>query len=401
MSGLTTTLKSWRPATLKELVFFQRGFDITKSEQNPGDIPVISSSGINSYHSEYMAVGPGVIIGRKGSLGTVHYSDCNYWPHDTTLWSKDLNGNNPRYVFYFLQTLKLEKFNVGNSNPTLNRNHIHNLQILIPQLTTQVKIADILNNYDNLIRNNHRRIQLLEQSSRLLYKEWFINLRFPGHEQVKVVDGIPEGWSREPISSLLDSSIGGGWGGDESTSIYTEPGYVIRGTDIPDLKNGNFSRIPFRYHEIENARKRILRDGDLILETSNGNIRNIGRSYRIDLQILNCFDERVISASFCKLLRPKNESLSHMVTSHLDEIQDSGRMDYYKSPSAAGINNFRFLALINEELLLLPERELIERFVNLVSTIRKQITNLVVMNKKTGEARDLLLPRLMNGEIAV
>lgn len=91
----------WLPARLENLVFFQRGFDITKAEQQEGNIPVVSSSGIQSYHSEAKVEGPGVVIGRKGSLGTVHFVDCPYWPHDTTLWSKDLRGNNPRYVYYF------------------------------------------------------------------------------------------------------------------------------------------------------------------------------------------------------------------------------------------------------------------------------------------------------------
>jgi type I restriction enzyme, S subunit len=81
---------NWKKGVLQDLVFFQRGFDITKAEQQPGEYPVISSSGITSYHSEAMVSGPGVIIGRKGTLGSVHYSEGDYWPHDTTLWSKDL-----------------------------------------------------------------------------------------------------------------------------------------------------------------------------------------------------------------------------------------------------------------------------------------------------------------------
>jgi type I restriction enzyme S subunit len=79
----------WRLAKLKDLVVFQRGFDITKNEQKDGSVPVISSSGIKSFHSEVKVRGPGVIIGRKGTLGTVHFSESNYWPHDTTRWSKD------------------------------------------------------------------------------------------------------------------------------------------------------------------------------------------------------------------------------------------------------------------------------------------------------------------------
>jgi type I restriction enzyme S subunit len=119
--------KRWAKGKLQDLVFFQRGFDITKAQQTDGPVPVISSSGLTSHHNEAKAVGPGVVIGRKGTLGSVHYSEVDYWPHDTTLWSKDLRGNNPRFVYFYLQTINFKRFDVGNSNPTLNRNHIHDL----------------------------------------------------------------------------------------------------------------------------------------------------------------------------------------------------------------------------------------------------------------------------------
>ena len=85
--------KHWKNGHLQDLVFFQRGFDITQAQQTPGPYPVISSSGVTSHHNEFKAPGPGVVIGRKGTLGSVHFADSDYWPHDTTLWSKDLRGN--------------------------------------------------------------------------------------------------------------------------------------------------------------------------------------------------------------------------------------------------------------------------------------------------------------------
>ena len=197
MGKVVKTRSGWRSAMLQDLIFFQRGYDITKAEQKPGDIPVVSSSGISSYHSESKVDGPGVVIGRKGSLGTVYYIDGPYWPHDTTLWSKDFKGNHPGFVYYFLRTMSLERYDVGNSNPTLNRNHIHKLEIKFPEYQIQKRIASILSAYDDLIENNRRRIRLLEQAARLLYREWFLHLRFPGHEHVKIIDGVPEGWERK------------------------------------------------------------------------------------------------------------------------------------------------------------------------------------------------------------
>ena len=102
-----SSARDWKKGQLQDLVFFQRGFDITQAQQNPGPYPVISSSGITSYHDEFKVNGPGVVIGRKGTLGKVHYLDVDYWPHDTTLWVKDFKGHDPLFTSYFLKTLRL------------------------------------------------------------------------------------------------------------------------------------------------------------------------------------------------------------------------------------------------------------------------------------------------------
>jgi type I restriction enzyme S subunit len=186
---------------LGDLLTFQRGFDITKNEQQEGNIPIVSSSGISSLHNRFKANAPGVVIGRKGSLGTVHYLNTDYWPHDTTLWVKDFKGNDPRFIYYFLQTLHLENFDVGSSNPTLNRNHLHKIRVLFP-MEQQKKIAAILSAYDDLIENNRRRIELLERMAEELYREWFVRFRFPGYQQAKSEKGLPVEWKRTGLGSL-------------------------------------------------------------------------------------------------------------------------------------------------------------------------------------------------------
>ena len=199
----------WMTVTLGDVTTLQRGFDITKAEQRPGDIPVVSSSGVASYHDQYKVNGPGVVIGRKGSLGTAFYVSGDFWPHDTTLWVKDFHGNDPKFCYYLLKTLRLERFDAGASNPTLNRNHVHGLPVRIPPATIQRRIASILAAYDDLIENNTRRIAILEEMARRIYEEWFIRFRFPGHEQVKMVESelglIPEGWVATQLGQHLVS----------------------------------------------------------------------------------------------------------------------------------------------------------------------------------------------------
>ncbi len=200
---------SFEKIRIGDVLTLQRGFDITKAEQSEGEIPIVSSSGTSSYHNQWKVEGPGIVIGRKGTLGTTHYLSCNFWPHDTTLWIKDFKGNDPKFLYYFLQTLHFENFDTGSSNPTLNRNHLHKIAVLFPRkLATQQKIAAILSTYDDLIANNQRRITLLERMAEDIYREWFVRLRFPGHENVKVEKGVPQGWKSSTLGAIAEFTMG-------------------------------------------------------------------------------------------------------------------------------------------------------------------------------------------------
>src|SRR4051812_40243352 len=119
--------QDFKKTTIGEQLTLQRGMDITKVEQRPGTVPVISSGGIGSYHDTAGAKGPGVILGRKGVVGSVYYIETDFWPHDTSLWVKDFKGNHPRFVYYFFKNfaVRLATMDVGSANPTLNRNHVH------------------------------------------------------------------------------------------------------------------------------------------------------------------------------------------------------------------------------------------------------------------------------------
>jgi len=129
--------KEWDCTALGDQITLQRGFDITQAEQQEGTVPVVSSSGITSFHNKAMCGGPGVVIGRKGNLGKSYYLDRPYWPHDTSLWVKDFHGNNPMFSAIFLEHLRLERFDAATSVPTLNRNFVHPILVAMPRLDEQ------------------------------------------------------------------------------------------------------------------------------------------------------------------------------------------------------------------------------------------------------------------------
>jgi type I restriction enzyme S subunit len=131
----------WARTTIGDQLTLQRGFDITKGQQSEGNVPVVSSCGIKSFHNKSMALGPGVVIGRKGTLGKVFYLENDFWPHDTTLWVKDFKGNNPRFVYYFFTGLDVKRLDSGAANPALNRNQVHPIKVSWPPLTQQNAIV--------------------------------------------------------------------------------------------------------------------------------------------------------------------------------------------------------------------------------------------------------------------
>lgn len=372
----------WKPAILQDLVFLQRGFDITKAQQRAGDVPVISSSGASSWHDTAKVSGPGVIIGRKGTLGSVHYCDGDYWPHDTTLWSKSLQGNNARFVYYALKCLGLERFNVGGANPTLNRNHIHRLPIRIPDWCIQDRIVSVLVAYDDLMENNRRRIALLEEAVRLLYREWFVNFRFPGHKQVKVIDGLPEGWAW----STLGDIAGTNYRSYRAIELPEKINYV----DISSVAKGRIlSRKSMASAEAPGRARRIAKDGDVIWS----NVRPNLRAYAL---ILEPHPNDVFSTGFTVLSATKVPFtwlyLSVTTERFIGHLVNHATGVGYPAVRPADFERAK-IAVPPSALLNLFHDSYEPNF-RIVSTLEQQ-------NQKLAYARDLLLPRLMNGEIVV
>ena len=373
---------TWSEGVLSDLAFFQRGFDITKNEQRPGCYPVVSSSGVKSHHAEFKVAGPGVVVGRKGTLGTVHYISSDFWPHDTSLWVKDFKGNLPRYVYYFLHTMDFGRFDVGGANPTLNRNHIHGIPIRIPPVEVQQRIIDVLSTYDDLIENNNRRMALLEEAIHLLYREWFVYLRFPGHVRVEVVDGVPEGWRRTPLSTVCHVNR-------ESLGKRSAPAQ-IKYVDIASVTTGRVDAIQAMDFDGSPSRaRRVVRHGDIIWAT----VRPGNRAYAL---ILDPVEHLIASTGFA-VLSPAGVPSSFLYcatttdwfVAHMESIAGGAAYPAVRPPDFEAYE------------LHVPTPHLLGEFDSVAMPSLRQMRILEQQNQRLREARDLLLPRLMNGNIAV
>ncbi len=219
------------PTRLGDVVNFKRGYDLPESTRHPGPYPVISSAGISGYHDNFKVRGEGIVTGRYGTLGEMHYHNGDYWPHNTALYVTDFKGNIPKYVYYLLSGLG--HLNTGDKSavPGVNRNDLHELVIpLIAERGVQQKIAAVLSAVDAKIDLNNRINAELEALAKTIYDYWFVQFDFPDADgrPYKTSGGvmvwnetlkreIPAGWDAKRLEELgalknginYDPSIGG------------------------------------------------------------------------------------------------------------------------------------------------------------------------------------------------
>ena len=390
---MAKTKNTWQIITLGEFLTFQRGFDILTKQLKEGDYKVIFSSGLRGTHNEYKVKAPGVVIGRKGTLGTVFYINSDFWPTDTTLWVKDFHGNDPKFAYYFLKTKNLGQYDCGSANPTLNRNHLHPLLVKIPPLPTQQKIAGILSAYDDLIENNTRRIEILEEMARMLYREWFVKFRFPGHEAVQFVESelglIPEGWEVVNIGKI--AKVKGGKRLPKGKVILdnkTNHPY-IRVKDMND-SGLEISDIKFIDDETYQSIKRYTISSEDIYISIAGTIGRVGYIPK-DFSGANLTEN---AAKICEINFINQKLLLNFLHSELGQSQIKSKV---VGTSQQKLALFR----IEEILLVIPPINIQEKIIDFFSDCYKKIDNLKEKNINLRKTRDLLLPRLISGEIDV
>ena len=298
-------------------------------------------------------------------------------------------GINPRFVYYLLiqnkEVIRGVGLGGGSATPILNKTTFSRIRLRVPSKSRWAGIASILSAYDDLIENNQRRIQLLEQSAQLLYKEWFVHLRFPGHEHVTITDGVPEGWERKTIVDVCET-VGGGtpstkvseyWGGDVTWVVPTD----VTKNDCLILLDSE-RKITEKGLRESSAK---LVPANTILMTSRA---SVGFFAFMDIEV--CTNQGFIN------IIPHDEEmrmyLLFNLMSRVAEIRSNAKGTTYPEISKG---RFRQMDIV------IPTRILLVDFARNVCDIMQQVRHLKHSTLKLTQARDLLLPRLMNGEISV
>ena len=223
---MTDAPAGWVVGPLRKFAPLQRGFDLPTSKVVAGDIPVVYSNGIGRYHNKAMLKGPGVVTGRSGTIGRVHFVDRDYWPHNTALWVTDFKECAPKFVYYLLQSVGLERFAGGSGVPTLNRNDAHSFEICVPaSRDEQVSIAEALTDADDLISGLERMI-----AKKQAIKQGMMQQLLTGRTRLP---GFTGSWSMRKIGDFAEVRAGG----TPSTSVSE-----FWGGEIPWMSSGEIHK---------------------------------------------------------------------------------------------------------------------------------------------------------------
>lgn len=336
-----------------------------------------------------------IVLSSSGTLGKVGRITADHLPlmmNTSVIRFRTKNSSllDDGYLFAFLRSpifqSLIRSFAVGGVQQNFGPSHLKQIRISLPSINTQRRIADILSAYDDLIENNQRRMALLEEAARQLYREWFVRLRFPGHEHTPITSGVPEEWERKRMGDIANC-VGGG---TPSTTVpaYWEDGKLTWVTPTDVTRNQHFvlldSEKKITEAGLQNSSAKIV-PSHAVLMTSRASVGFFAVAGR----------EVCTNQGFISIV-PHQPSLSSYLLFHLservEEIRTMGSGSTYPEVSRG---KFRELEM------LVPRCTLVSSFDEQVTLLLKQIRSLKLQDRKLRAARDLLLPRLMSSEISV
>ena len=231
-----------------------------------GAFPVYGSNGVigrsksaNHEHS--------IILGRVGAYcGSVYFEDGKYWATDNTIVVKVSKGNEAKFFYNLLKAYPLRSLAGGSAQPLINQTIIKRIEAWVPPLPTQRKIAAILTAYDDLIEVNKRRIALLENMAEEIYREWFVRLRFPGHQRTRFVKGVPEGWPFEIGTAFFDHVKGKSYASHE---ISDEDGACFFITLKSFHRRGGYRKEGLKYFSGSYKKGQSVEAGDVVMAVTD------------------------------------------------------------------------------------------------------------------------------------
>ncbi|MEP6673945.1 MAG: restriction endonuclease subunit S [Ferruginibacter sp.] len=398
--------------TLRDLFLIKNGKD--HKHLGHGEIPVLGSGGIMRYADKALFESASILLPRKGSLSNIQYIDQPFWTVDT-LYYTIVNQKlaNTYYLYNLLKILDLSSLNSGTGVPSMTFDAYYDLEILLPQLSVQRKIASALYTLDNKIELNNRINTELEVMAKTIYDYWFVQFDFPDKKgkPYKSSGGkmvysevlkrqIPKGWLSKNLEDFIAADKNGDWGKDESEGNYTTKVECIRGTDINGINGKGEVKAPLRFI-LEKNEGKILTANDLVIEISGGSpIQSTGRLACITSEAIERFKNPLICSNFCKAVSLKNENALFYFVCSWNRAYDNGIFFGFEGKTS-GIKNLLFDTLVSHYYIPQPDNEILKEFQNKLLLFEKQKQKNLKQNQELASLRDWLLPMLMNGQVSV
>lgn len=292
-----------------------------------------------------------------------------------------------RFVKYYFDIYKkhMEAISMGATQNNLSIKKLESLKFIFPSLETQKKIADVLSTYDELIENNNRRIEILEKIAEEIYKEWFVRMRFPGHENTKFEKGVPKGWKVRKVKNI--ASLIHGY--TESANEEPVGPKYLRGTDINKRSYINWNEVPYCKIEDKETDKYKLQKNNIVIIR----MADPGR-----VAIIEKETEAVFASYLIKINYNRDRILPYYM---FYTLYSDGYQEHIRSFSSGTTRSSINSKMILNSKILVPNIQIQNRFNDNISIIRNMLNKLVDKNQNLAKQRDLLLPRLMNGIIEV
>lgn len=333
-------------------------------EANP--VQVFGTNGPIGWTRDGLTSDPTIVVGRKGAYRGVHFAKNPSWTIDTAYYvSLNRHDLDLKWLYYRLLLLDINRMDTGAAIPSTKREDFYAATIAVPPVEQQQRIASILSAYDDLIENNRRRIAILEEAAQQLYKEWFVRFRFPGHEHVKIIDGVPEGWVSTALSEIAVVKKG------KNITKAT----VVEG-NVPVVAGG---LTPAYFHNTANVKTAAV--------TVSASGANAG--------FVNFYQQDIWASDCSYLAHADNAQLQYLYLLLRHRQTDLTAMQ--KGAAQPHV----YPKDIDRLVVLKAPAKLVGQVADLIAPLFGQVSNLERQNTELAKARDILLPKLMNGSLSV
>ena len=411
----------WTETNLGEVVELKRGYDLPKRLREEGEVPIISSSGLSGTHNESKVTGSGVVTGRYGTIGEVHWVDEAYWPLNTALYVRDFKGNDRKFIYYFLQLIDYFAYSDKAAVPGVNRNHLHKAEVCVPPLPEQRAIASILGALDDKIELNRRMNATLESLARAIFKSWFVDFDpvkinagqmpassaiptthdpkvldlFPSTFQDSELGPIPEGWEVTTVGDVTHRVTKGDTPRKAALAAAPDDDSMVNMlrvnaiTEVGEILRDKLLEIPESIH-LGKSKRSILAP-NYILYTNAG---TIGRVALVQEDILPANTNQAIA-----IIQPDESKIDpkflYMVVRQ-PEFQSELHFDVVQAVQA----NLA-LGKIAEAHFVMPPENVLTTFMDNVGNLLDSIWANRQESASLAAQRDTLLPQLLAGDVPV